>query len=282
MDIYLVDGIGPFFRDIKKERVNWSKIPFNALKLGGVGHRAQFDRIAEDMNAFARQVSEVGYNCVSLDDVAHLAPDVWYEDEINRKIEIFRQEFKRLFAILNKYNLGVYLTMDILSFTPKLRENVGNDLGRAILFMKRQIDLLLTDFPEVKGIIMRIGESDGLDVKGEFRSELIIRSPGKANRIIRELLPLFEHHKRHLILRNWTVGAYSVGDFLWHRRTTRRILQDIDSPCFILSMKYGESDFFRYLPLNKLFFKTHVKKIVELQARREYEGCGEYPSFIGW
>lgn len=24
------------------------------------------------------------------------------------------------------------------------------------------------------------------------------------------------------------------------------------------------------------------RKIIELQARREYEGAGEYPSFIGW
>ena len=47
-------------------------------------------------------------------------------------------------------------------------------------------------------------------------------------------------------------------------------------------MKYGESDFFRYLPLNRHFFRVGVKKIIELQARREYEGAGEYPSFIGW
>ena len=47
-------------------------------------------------------------------------------------------------------------------------------------------------------------------------------------------------------------------------------------------MKYGESDFFRYLPLNRNFFRTKVAKIIELQTRREYEGCGEYPSFTGW
>ena len=47
-------------------------------------------------------------------------------------------------------------------------------------------------------------------------------------------------------------------------------------------MKYGESDFFRYLPLNRHFFRIDLPKIIELQARREYEGAGEYPSFIGW
>jgi hypothetical protein len=47
-------------------------------------------------------------------------------------------------------------------------------------------------------------------------------------------------------------------------------------------MKYGETDFFRYLPLNQLFFRSDHRKIVELQARREYEGFGEFPSFVGW
>ena len=47
-------------------------------------------------------------------------------------------------------------------------------------------------------------------------------------------------------------------------------------------MKPGESDFFRYLSLNEQFFLTCFPKIIELQARREYEGAGEFPSFAGW
>jgi hypothetical protein len=47
-------------------------------------------------------------------------------------------------------------------------------------------------------------------------------------------------------------------------------------------MKYGETDFFRYLPLNKLFFRGAHRTLVELQARREYEGFGAFPSFVGW
>lgn len=46
-------------------------------------------------------------------------------------------------------------------------------------------------------------------------------------------------------------------------------------------MKHGESDFFRHIPLNKAFFHVKQAKIIELQGRREYEGAGEFPSFIG-
>jgi hypothetical protein len=58
-------------------------------------------------------------------------------------------------------------------------------------------------------------------------------------------------------------------------------LKGIDSPNFIVSMKLGESDFFRQLPLNSNFFRTSHRKIIELQTRHEYEGAGEFPSYIG-
>ena len=63
---------------------------------------------------------------------------------------------------------------------------------------------------------MRIGESDRLDVRGDtdFKSELHIKTPAQANRLLRTLLPVFEKHQRRLILRTWTVGAYRVGDFI--------------------------------------------------------------------
>ena len=118
-------------------------------------------------------------------------------------------------------------------------------------FLTELIDRFFEDFPEVSGLILRIGESDGLDVDGgDFRSELILRKASEVRRMLSQLLPIFETHDRSLIFRTWTVGAYSIGDLMWHRRTLARALQGIESPALILSMKYGESDFFRYLPLN--------------------------------
>ncbi|MCG6930055.1 MAG: hypothetical protein LJE64_05815 [Desulfofustis sp.] len=282
MDIFLIDAIGPFFRGYTKQRINWSKIPFQHLKTDPDQRRPQFNQIARDMELFAKRVSAVGYNAVSLDDVAHLAPDEWLEAEINITIGIFQEEYRRLFSILQSYGLRVYLTMDILSFTPLLKSMIGTSLGRALQFLKRQLETIFTTFDAIDGIIFRIGECDGHDVRGDFKSELFLRNAAEVNRLIRELLPLFEIHNRTMILRTWTIGAYRIGDLVWHRDTTARVLRGIDSPRFILSMKYGESDFFRYLPLNNHFFTFKVRKIIELQARREYEGCGEFPSFVGW
>jgi hypothetical protein len=130
-------------------------------------------------------------------------------------------------------------------------------------------------------VILRIGEVDGKDVEGDFHSHLMVRTPRQARAMLRELLPVFETTGRHLIFRLWSVGAYPIGDLIWNRKTLRQVFGPFDSPNLILSIKHGESDFFRHLPLNKQFLRSTHKKIVELQARREYEGCGEYPSYIG-
>lgn len=282
MDIFLIDAIGPFFRHYHKRRINWSKIPFSNFHSDLEELRKQFADIRADLDVFAREVSRIGYNSVSLDDVAHLTPDPWLEPEINDSIAAYQKEYRTLFSICAGHGLAVYLTMDVLSLSRGLKATIGKSRMKARQFLKRQVDTLFRTFPEIEGVIVRIGECDAKDVKGDFKSELLLRTSRQVNGMLKDLLPIFEHHGRRLILRTWTVGSYQIGDFIWHRGTTARVLQGIDSPNFILSMKYGESDFFRYLPLNQHFFRFKVKKIIELQARREYEGCGEYPSFIGW
>ena len=237
MDIFLIDAIGPFFRDYTRQRINWSKIPFQHLKTDPAQRRPQFDQIARDMELFAKRVSSVGYNAVSLDDVTHLAPDEWLESEINATIKIFQQEFLKLFDILHSHGLRIYLTMDILSFTPMLKSMIGTSVAKALQFLKRQLTTIFTKFDVVDGIIFRIGECDGNDVTGDFKSELFLRNASEVNRLIRELLPLFETYNRTLILRTWTIGAYRIGDFIWHHDTTARVLRGIDSPHFCLSLK---------------------------------------------
>lgn len=233
------------------------------------------------MRQFAERAAATGYTAVSLDDVPHLADHEAYEPEIREEIAGFREGFRPIFEICRDAGLEVYLTMDVMSWTPALREKLRSERD-VNAFLAELIDRFFEDFPEVAGVIIRIGESDGLDVKDSFRSDLHLKNPGMVSRFLRELLPVFEKHERTCVFRTWTVGAHHVGDLIWRDSTLERSLAGIDSPALVLSMKYGESDFFRYLSLNRNFFVTEIPKIVELQTRREYEGAGEYPSFVGW
>lgn len=279
MEIFLIDAIGPFFRGYEKERVNWSKIPFAHLATAG---EEQWTRIETDLREFAREVAALGYNAVTLDDLAHLAPHPLHEPEVAAQIRFFREKFRSMFDILrDEFALKVYLTTDVLPMTPAVAAGLGDDLLVLEDYYRALVCGVLDDFPQLEGLILRIGESDGHDVNTPIRTQLHLTSAKETNRLLRLLLPDFEKRGKNLILRTWTVGAHRIGDLIWHEDTLAETLKGVDSLNFIVSMKHGESDFFRYLPLNRAFFRIPQKKIIEMQARREYEGAGEYPSFIG-
>jgi hypothetical protein len=280
MELFLIDAIGPFFRGYDRKRINWSKIPFTHLDTATPEDWAAMEG---ELREFARQVSAQGYNAVTLDDLAHLAPHPLHEPEIAARIAMLREKFARFFDLLrDEFGLRVYLTSDVLPLTPAVEAVIGNDRAALENYYHSLVRGVLDDFPQLAGLILRVGESDGHDVRDPIRTRLHLRNAGQANRLLRRLLPDFEKRGRELIFRTWTVGAHRIGDLIWHRGTLRRALAGLDSPNFIVSMKHGESDFFRYLPLNRAFFRVRQRKLIEFQARREYEGAGEYPSFIGW
>ncbi len=94
MDLFIIDAIGPFFRGYEKRRINWSKIPFVHLAKAG---ETEWQRIEDDLRRLAWQITEQGYNAVTLDDLAHLAPHPLHEPEIAGQITIFRKNFGRFF-----------------------------------------------------------------------------------------------------------------------------------------------------------------------------------------
>lgn len=277
--LLLIDAIGPFFRGLDRRVINWSKIPWDHAGRQGA---AWWERVGEELGVLARQAAAWGFNAASIDDVAHLADHEWLEPEVRRRVGRYRTELRRCFGVLGKAGLAVHVTMDVFSATPGLVQRLAVERVEVNDYLVGLLDRFLTDFPEVAGVIVRIGEADGKDVHDDFRSQLVLKTPEQARAFLQAVLPVFERHGRRLIFRTWTVGAYPVGDLMWHRGTFERVFGGLTSPALVVSMKYGESDFFRYLPLNRNFFRTPLAKIVELQTRREYEGCGEYPNFTGW
>ncbi|HCN76222.1 MAG TPA: hypothetical protein DIT13_03385 [Verrucomicrobiales bacterium] len=278
-ELLLIDAIGPFFRGYDRRVINWSKIPWDHAGRQGA---AWWENARSELNVLARQAVAWGFNAASIDDVAHLADHEWLEPEVRQRVGRYRTEMRRCLEVLTRTGLAPHVTMDVFSTTPGLQRRLRIERMEPGEYLRGLLDRFLTDFPDVAGVIVRIGESDGKDVHDDFRSQLVLKTPEQARAFLQEMLPVFERHGRRLIFRTWTVGAYPIGDLMWHRDTFARVFEGITSPALVVSMKYGESDFFRYLPLNRNFFRTPLAKIVELQSRREYEGCGEYPNFTGW
>lgn len=282
MDLFLIDGISPFFKGYRTgKRINWSKIPFEHLEKDGLPDTARLEGITEDFDRFTQRASEMGYNAVTLDDVAHMMPHSEYEEAVNDKLRVYARWYREWIEIARRRGLRVYITTDFMFYTHKSEKNIGRGFNRAVAWFRRLLSEFFDAYPEVEGVILRIGESDGKDVEGDFISRLVVRTPRQARTLVQRLLPVFEERGRMLVYRLWSVGAYRIGDLIWNRETLRKVFGGVESDQLILSIKYGESDFFRYLPLNKQFFRTPHQKIIELQARREYEGCGEFPSYVG-
>ncbi len=280
-DWLIVDGLAPFFREVNAPRINWSKIPFAELEADGQPDVGLLGRIEEDFRRFCEQAARFGFNAITLDDLAHLVDDPAHPDGLRRKIAVYQETFGRCFEIAREHGLRVLITTDIMYYRAGEEPSRWGRLEQALASLERSLEQLFQRFPAVAGIVTRIGETDGLDVRGDFRSHLVIRTPGQARRLLDRLLPVVERHTRWWIFRTWSVGAYRIGDLIWNRNTFAATFKRVRSPRLILSMKYGETDFFRYLPLNRHFFRCHLPCLVELQARREYEGAGEYPAFIG-
>ncbi|MEQ9363828.1 MAG: hypothetical protein RIF32_06280, partial [Leptospirales bacterium] len=238
-------------------------------------------RIRSNFEDYTARVAGIGYNGVSIDELSRLALADFYPPKLKRKIERYRRYYRRLFNIAEGQGLKTYITTDVMFFNRWIEAATGGRRNAVFDVLAGMLDELLSEFPQIAGIILRIGESDGVDVRGEFRSRLVIKTPADANALLRRLLPVFEKRERALIFRTWTVGAYAIGDLMWNRKTYDAVFANIDSPRLIISMKYGESDFFRYMTLNRHFLLDGRSKLIELQTRREYEGFGEYPAFVG-
>ena len=284
--LFILDAIGPFFRGYEARTINWSKIPWVHVKSKLEGEpealRSWTEELNREMEVFCQKALRWGYNAVSMDDVAHLADHQDLPDDDRALINRYRSVILPPLRMAVGLGLEVFLTMDVVSGSRALKDRLQGDWGAILGYLRGLVEGFLDDFPEVSGLILRIGESDGKDVRDEFCSELVVKTPAQARELMEVLLPIFETKKKRLIFRTWTVGAYEVGDLMWNRRTFEQVFGGLESSALIVSMKYGESDFFRYLSLNRNFFRSPLAKLVELQTKREYEGCGEYPSFTGW
>jgi hypothetical protein len=281
-DLFIIDGSAPFFAPfVDGSRQNWSKAPLAELATHGKIPAKIAERICAELTRYCRQVREIGYTAITFDDLAHITLFDFYPYMLSRTVHSYQKLFRRVFRIAHTAGLKIFITTDLMFWNSFIEQQVhGKDRNLRELFAEA-LERLFDLFPKVDGVVVRIGEADGLDVDSAFKSRLVIRTPKQCNRWLQAVLPVFEAHNKLLIFRTWGLGAFPIGDINWNAATQRRAFANIDSPAFIVSHKYGAGDFFRNLPLNDFIRTSPHQQIIELQARREYEGFGVFPAYVG-
>ncbi len=201
-----------------------------------------------------------------------------------------RDAFSPLFSAADSAGIGIYLKTDMLALTPELEDRLRRD-GRSLdpsdpalwEVYAAGFDEVFRTLPAVAGVVIRIGEAGPLfNVDGlEYRSEMAFHRPEHVRAMLMGLLPTFERHGRRLVFRSWSVGVGGIGDLHNDPGAYLAAVGGIESPSLVVSTKYTQGDYFGFLPLNPTLFVGTQQRIVEFQARREFEGFGAFANAMG-
>ena len=180
MQLVIIDAIGPFFRGLKRQRINWSKIPFADLPVAGESSVTFWAELRTDLRRFAGKARALGFNAATLDDVAHLVLHPGYDSGLQKRTAFFAGQFHGLVDLLRAEGFKVFVTSDYLALPPEIARRIGSNKRAARDYFSEVLELFFQRFPNVEGVILRVGESDGVDVNDPVRSQLAARSPESA------------------------------------------------------------------------------------------------------
>jgi hypothetical protein len=268
---------------------------------------AEFARAERDWRIHVERMLEYGNNAIAVPLLLELidfdrvraadgALAVYSAgSEFRARHAAIRRHFGPLFEWTARRNMRVFLDADMLSLTPPLAEylrakapgggRVGIDTSDAAVWdvYRAGLEELFDTMPSIAGLIIRVGEGGDLyNTSGwPYRSEPAARSKEAVGAMLRGLLPAFESRGRELVLRSWTVGVGPLGRLHLDPRVYDSVLGDIESPALVVSTKFTAGDFFSYLPLNPTLAGGRHRRLIEFQARPEFEGFAAFPNFLG-
>ena len=261
--------------------------------------RAQFNQAESEFKTYIDLLAADGINglivpflleFINFDRVED-GKTIYGEDDNfrHRHLEL-RKNFKRLFEYARQKGIDIFLYSDMVMLTPPLEAYLIKKIGRLDTnhphfweAYQKGLEELFVAFPEVKGIYIRIGEAGTIyNIKGwDYRSELLVKTGPAVRNMLNAFLDVAEKFNKLVIFRTWSVGVGQIGDMHTNPETYHDILDDIQSENLIVSTKYCNGDYYSFMPLNRTLYQGHHKRLIEFQARREFEAFNAIPLFVG-
>ena len=212
------------------------------------------------------------------------------ESEYRERHRVLRDKFGTLFEYAHENGMKIVLKTDMVALTAPLEAYFNQRLGGVeasnpqIWEVYRQgLEELFEQMPYVDGLMIRIGEAGAIyNLEGwDYYSQLYVRDVDTARNMLRAFLNVAEAHDKLIIFRSWSVGIGEVGDMHTNPDSYNRLLGDLNSPNLVVSTKYAMGDYYSYLPLNPTLENGEQLRIIEFQARREFEGFNAFPNYVG-
>lgn len=200
-----------------------------------------------------------------------------------------REGMAPLWDYAEDMGLSVIMATDMLALTSPLeaylRETTGGlDASDPRLWevYRAGVDELLREIPGVDGLMIRIGEAGGIyNTEGwDYYSRLAVTSPDEVQAMLDALTAAAEPHGAEIVFRTWSVGVGEVGDLHTNPETYDRVVGPADADNLVVSTKLVAGDFDSYLPLNPTLLTGAQRRIMEVQARREFEAFSAFPNVV--
>lgn len=191
--------------------------------------------------------------------------------------------------ITDKYNeakaegLQVFAMSDLVLFPKRLvsLHGLSGTMGdvnnpNTELWLRRMMDLMFKQFPQLDGIMVRIGETYLEDAPYHQGK---IDNKSDANATIIPLMNILRDEvcvklNKKIYFRTWLSFDTDLNTFL---ATSAGVEPH---PNLIWSIKHCEGDFHRGNPYSKVLGQGRHPFIIEVQCAREYEGKGAFPNYI--
>lgn len=157
MDLFIIDGIGPFFRGCSQDVINWSKAPFAHLEKRDGLDPERVEGVRTDFRRFCAKAAHAGYNVVTLDDLAHCCVFPFYSDGLRRKIGEYRRLYRDLIDTAADFGMKVLITTDLLFFNEEIESHIAPKDPALRRFAVHACRQLFEQFPDLAGLIVRIG-----------------------------------------------------------------------------------------------------------------------------
>lgn len=192
-------------------------------------------------------------------------------------------QIKKMHTACKTEDIAIYAMSDLVLFPKRLIEkyNIEKTFGNpndalTEKLIRAQINEMFDQFPDLDGLVVRIGETylhDAPYHKGAIYDKT---SPEKTIIPLINLLKeeICEKRDKQLIFRTWGAFDRNMDDYM----AVSNAIEPHKN--LIISVKHVEGDFHRSNEFSKVIGQGRHRQIIEIQSAREYEGKGAYPNYI--
>ncbi|MDE3742078.1 hypothetical protein [Maribacter polysaccharolyticus] len=211
-------------------------------------------------------------------------PDILPKGSEDRKwVDAKAKQIKQMHKACRAQDMKIFAMSDLVLFPKRLiakygiEETFGNPNDPLTeKLIRAQINEMFDQFPDLDGLVVRIGETYLHDAPYHLGAIANKKSPEKTIIPLMQLLKeeICEKRDKQLIFRTWGAFDVNLEDYLK--------VSDAIAPHknLIISVKHCEGDFHRSNAFSKVIGQGRHPQIIEVQSAREYEGKGAYPNYI--